>query len=66
MRAHGHLAAPATAPVGAWLAERRHLAAKNTLDPARTEALTRLAPDWRLPHGADWGAQALEDGDEGA
>ncbi|MGK7235792.1 DEAD/DEAH box helicase [Streptomyces hygroscopicus] len=53
-RTHGHLAAPATIPVGAWLAEQRHLAAKNQLDPARADALTALAPDWRLPHGADW------------
>lgn len=53
-RAHGHLAAPATTSVGAWLAEQRHLAAKNTLDQARADALTALAPDWRLPHGADW------------
>ncbi|GAA0902889.1 MULTISPECIES: DEAD/DEAH box helicase [Streptomyces violaceusniger group] len=53
-RTHGHLAAPATTPVGAWLAEQRHLAAKNQLDPARDDALTALAPDWRLPHGADW------------
>lgn len=53
-RAHGHLAAPATTPVGAWLAEQRHLAAKNALDTARVDALTALAPDWRLPHGADW------------
>ncbi|MFD5482161.1 DEAD/DEAH box helicase [Streptomyces hawaiiensis] len=54
LRAHGHLAAPATTPVGAWLAEQRHLAAKNQLDQARADALTTLAPDWRLPHGADW------------
>ncbi|MET8661431.1 DEAD/DEAH box helicase [Streptomyces griseus] len=54
LRTHGHLAAPATTPVGAWLAEQRHLATKNTLDAARADALTRLAPDWRLPHGADW------------
>ncbi|WP_282698102.1 Helicase associated domain protein, partial [Streptomyces sp. CC208A] len=54
LRTHGHLAAPATTPVGAWLAEQRHLAAKNQLDPARVDALTALAPDWRLPHGADW------------
>ncbi|WP_330343398.1 Helicase associated domain protein [Streptomyces longwoodensis] len=53
-RTHGHLAAPATTPVGAWLAEQRHLAAKNALDTARADALTALAPDWRLPHGADW------------
>lgn len=54
LRTHGHLAAPATTPVGAWLAEQRHLAAKNTLEAARAEALTALAADWRLPHGADW------------
>ncbi|MFR9793778.1 Helicase associated domain protein [Streptomyces sp. MB22_4] len=54
LRTHGHLAAPATTPVGAWLAEQRHLATKNTLDAARADALTALAPDWRLPHGADW------------
>ncbi|WP_019354710.1 DEAD/DEAH box helicase [Streptomyces sp. AA1529] len=53
-RTHGHLAAPATTPVGAWLAEQRHHATKNTLDPARADALTALATDWRLPHGADW------------
>jgi hypothetical protein len=39
-RAHGHLAAPATTPVGAWLAEQRHLAAKSTLDQARADALS--------------------------
>ncbi|MFJ3644515.1 DEAD/DEAH box helicase [Streptomyces murinus] len=54
LRTHGHLAAPATTPVGAWLAEQRHLATKNTLDAARADALTALASDWRLPHGADW------------
>ncbi|MFD7461077.1 MULTISPECIES: DEAD/DEAH box helicase [unclassified Streptomyces] len=54
LRTHGHLAAPATTPVGAWLAEQRHHATKNTLDAARADALTALAPDWRLPHGADW------------
>ncbi|MFI1303374.1 DEAD/DEAH box helicase [Streptomyces sioyaensis] len=54
LRTHGHLAAPATTPVGAWLAEQRHLAAKNQLDQTRADALTSLAPDWRLPHGADW------------
>ncbi|MFE9069061.1 Helicase associated domain protein [Streptomyces violaceusniger] len=53
-RAHGHLAAPATTPVGAWLAEQRHLAAKNELASARADALTALDPHWRLPHGADW------------
>ncbi|MFJ9855509.1 Helicase associated domain protein [Streptomyces sp. NPDC101150] len=51
---HGHLAAPATTKVGAWLAEQRHLAAKDELDPARAADLTALDPHWRLPHGADW------------
>ncbi|MFE6475704.1 DEAD/DEAH box helicase [Streptomyces rochei] len=54
LHTHGHLAAPATTPVGAWLAEQRHLATKNTLEAARADALTALAPDWRLPHGPDW------------
>ncbi|MFJ8719511.1 Helicase associated domain protein [Streptomyces violaceus] len=54
LRTHGHLAAPATTSVGAWLAEQRHLDAKGKLDPARADALTALAADWRLPHGADW------------
>jgi superfamily II DNA or RNA helicase len=54
LRTHDHLAAPSTTPVGAWLAEQRHLAARNQLDQARADALTALAPDWRLPHGADW------------
>ncbi|WP_234335082.1 helicase associated domain-containing protein [Streptomyces sp. NRRL S-118] len=54
LRTHGHLAAPATTPIGAWLAEQRHHAAKNELASARADALTRLAPDWCLPHGADW------------
>ncbi|MEW2078942.1 Helicase associated domain protein [Streptomyces sp. NPDC013433] len=53
-RVHGHLAAPATTPVGAWFAEQRHLAARHELATARADALTALAPDWRLPHGADW------------
>ncbi|MFI1415674.1 Helicase associated domain protein [Streptomyces sp. NPDC020707] len=53
-RMHGHLAAPAATPVGAWLAEQRHLATRDELDTARADALTALAPDWRLPHGADW------------
>ncbi len=52
-RMHGHLAAPTT-PVGAWLAEQRHLATRHEPDTARADALTALAPDWRLPHGADW------------
>ncbi|MDL5198619.1 DEAD/DEAH box helicase [Streptomyces sp. ALI-76-A] len=54
LRTHSHLAAPATTPVGAWLAEQRHLAAKNQLHQARADTLTALAHDWRLPHGADW------------
>ncbi|MFJ6730537.1 Helicase associated domain protein [Streptomyces sp. NPDC091281] len=54
LRTHNHLAAPATTPTGAWLAEQRHLAGKNQLDPTRAAALTQLDPDWRLPHGADW------------
>ncbi|MGW7359984.1 Helicase associated domain protein [Streptomyces sp. NPDC054802] len=53
-RAHGHLAAPATTPVGAWLAEQRHLAARNQLDAARAADLESLDAHWRLPHGADW------------
>jgi Predicted helicase len=53
-RVHGHLAAPATTALGAWLAEQRHHATKNTLDPARADALTRIDSHWRLPHGADW------------
>ncbi|MFE1764054.1 Helicase associated domain protein [Streptomyces angustmyceticus] len=52
--AHGHLAAPATTKVGAWLAEQRHLATKDQLDPARAANLAALDPHWRLPHGADW------------
>ncbi|MET8647673.1 Helicase associated domain protein [Streptomyces sp. NPDC004675] len=53
-RTHGHLAAPATTPTGAWLAEQRHLDGKNQLDSPRADALAALDPDWRLPHGADW------------
>ncbi|MEV0374667.1 Helicase associated domain protein [Streptomyces sp. NPDC050636] len=52
--AHGHLAAPATTPVGTWLAEQRHLATKDQLNPARAADLAALDPHWRLPHGADW------------
>ncbi|MGW2892456.1 Helicase associated domain protein [Streptomyces griseoruber] len=54
LRTHHHLAAPATTPLGAWLAEQRHLAAHDRLDAARAQDLTTLAPDWRLPHGPDW------------
>ncbi|MEU7738735.1 helicase associated domain-containing protein, partial [Streptomyces griseus] len=53
-RTHGHLAVPATTPLGAWLAEQRHLAANDELAPARADALNALDPDWHLPHGADW------------
>ncbi|MGW0669900.1 Helicase associated domain protein [Streptomyces sp. NPDC002746] len=53
-RTHGHLAPPSTTPLGAWLAEQRHLDANGQLTPARADALTTLDPDWRLPHGADW------------
>ncbi|MFJ3310764.1 helicase associated domain-containing protein [Streptomyces sp. NPDC086549] len=53
-RTHGHLAIPVTTPLGAWLAEQRHLATKNTLAPARAIALSTLDPHWQLPHGADW------------
>ncbi|MFF7717635.1 Helicase associated domain protein [Streptomyces sp. NPDC007988] len=51
---HGHLAAPATTPVGAWLAEQRSLHGRNALDPARAADLDAVDPDWRLPHGPDW------------
>lgn len=51
---HGHLAAPATTPIGAWLTEQRHLAAKNQLDATRAAGLAALDADWKLPHGADW------------
>ncbi|MEV8628545.1 Helicase associated domain protein [Streptomyces sp. NPDC051079] len=52
--AHGHLAAPATTPLGSWLAEHRSLAARDRLDPARAADLTVIDPDWQLPHGPDW------------
>nr|WSW64716.1 Helicase associated domain protein [Streptomyces sp. NBC_00995]WSW71237.1 Helicase associated domain protein [Streptomyces sp. NBC_00995] len=53
-RTYGHLAAPSTTPLGAWLAEQRHLDAAGQLAPARADALNAIDPDWRLPHGADW------------
>ncbi|SDP61748.1 Helicase associated domain-containing protein [Streptomyces sp. cf386] len=53
-RTHGHLAAPATTPVGAWLAEQRSLAARGELAPARSADLAAIDADWQLPHGADW------------
>ncbi|MFF3165869.1 Helicase associated domain protein [Streptomyces sp. NPDC003273] len=40
-RMHGHLAAPATIPVGAWLAEQRHLATRHELATARAPASHR-------------------------
>jgi superfamily II DNA or RNA helicase len=54
LHTHGHLAAPATTTVGAWLAEQRHGAAHGQLPQPRADALAALAADWRLPHGADW------------
>ncbi|MEF3113886.1 DEAD/DEAH box helicase [Streptomyces chrestomyceticus] len=51
---HGHLAAPATTPLGAFLAEQRSLATRGALDPARAADLTAIDPDWQLPHGPDW------------
>lgn len=51
---HGHLAAPATTPVGAWLAEQRSLAAHHRLDEARAADIAAIDPHWRLPYGADW------------
>lgn len=53
-RIHGHLAAPTTTPLGAWLAERRSLAGNGRLEAARASDLAAIDPDWRLPHGPDW------------
>ncbi|WP_329111931.1 helicase associated domain-containing protein [Streptomyces sp. NBC_01353] len=53
-RAHGHLAAPATTPIGAWLAEQRSHATKDQLAPERTADLTAIDPHWQLPYGPDW------------
>ncbi|MEV7060910.1 Helicase associated domain protein [Streptomyces microflavus] len=53
-RTHGHLAVPATTPLGAWLAEQRHLATTGQLAPARNDELNNIDPNWRLPYGADW------------
>ncbi|MFD7552593.1 Helicase associated domain protein [Streptomyces sp. NPDC059816] len=53
-RTHGHLAVPATTPLGAWLAEQRHLATTDQLVLIRADALTAIDPNWRLPYGADW------------
>ncbi|MFE1797740.1 helicase associated domain-containing protein [Streptomyces sp. NPDC059517] len=51
---HGHLAVPATAPGGQFLADQRALVRKDRLAPDREAALTALDPDWKLPHGPDW------------
>ncbi|MFS8202603.1 Helicase associated domain protein [Streptomyces sp. CWNU-52B] len=51
---HGHLAVPATAPGGQFLADQRALSRKDRLAPDREAALTALDPHWRLPHGGDW------------
>ncbi|MEU7011848.1 Helicase associated domain protein [Streptomyces sp. NPDC046332] len=53
-RTHGHLAAPATTALGAWLAEQRSHAANDRLNPQRATDLAAIDPDWNLPHGADW------------
>ncbi|MFB6986088.1 Helicase associated domain protein [Streptomyces sp. NPDC056304] len=53
-RTHGHLAAPATTPLGAWLAEQRSHATHHRLDVARAADLAAIDPDWQLPHGPDW------------
>ncbi|MBP0460477.1 DEAD/DEAH box helicase [Streptomyces montanisoli] len=52
--AHGHLAAPATTRLGAFLAEQRSKAAHDRLEPARAADLAAIDPDWRLPYGPDW------------
>ncbi|WP_405680126.1 Helicase associated domain protein [Streptomyces sp. NBC_01238] len=52
--AHGHLAAPSTTPLGAFLAEQRSLATHHRLDETRTAALAAIDPHWQLPYGADW------------
>ncbi|MFJ5829577.1 Helicase associated domain protein [Streptomyces sp. NPDC093089] len=53
-QAHGHLAAPATTPLGAWLAEQRSHATHGRLTEARAADLAAIDPDWQLPHGPDW------------
>ncbi|MER7812949.1 Helicase associated domain protein [Streptomyces sp900116325] len=52
--AQGHLAAPSTTPLGAFLAEQRSLASRHRLDAARIADLTGIDPHWQLPYGADW------------
>ncbi|MGW7291727.1 Helicase associated domain protein [Streptomyces xiamenensis] len=51
---HGHLAAPASTPLGAWLAEQRSRATHHRLDLARATDLATIDPHWRLPYGPDW------------
>jgi len=51
---HGHLAVPAQAPGGQFLADQRTAARNGRLTPARDAELTALDPDWMLPHGPDW------------
>ncbi|MEV0495676.1 DEAD/DEAH box helicase [Streptomyces atratus] len=53
-RAHGHLAAPSTTPLGAFLAEQRSLATHNRLDEIRAADLTVIDAYWQVPYGADW------------
>ncbi|MFF2367848.1 Helicase associated domain protein [Streptomyces sp. NPDC058122] len=53
-RSHGHLAAPAATPTGAWLAEHRSLASRGELDGTRAADLEAIDSDWQLPHGPDW------------
>ena len=53
-RAHGHLAAPSTTPLGAFLAEQRSLATHDRLDETRAADLTAIDTYWQLPYGADW------------
>ncbi|MFF7159742.1 Helicase associated domain protein [Streptomyces sp. NPDC008139] len=51
---HGHLAIPAAAPGGAFLAEQRSLAGRGELDADRAADLSAVDPDWQLPYGPDW------------
>ncbi|WP_327350142.1 Helicase associated domain protein [Streptomyces sp. NBC_01321] len=53
-RAHGHLAAPSTTALGAFLAEQRSLATHDRLDETRAADLTAIDAYWQLPYGADW------------
>ncbi|WP_327240872.1 Helicase associated domain protein [Streptomyces sp. NBC_01318] len=53
-RTHGHLAAPSTTPLGAFLAEQRSLATHHRLDEGRAADLAAIDAYWQLPYGADW------------